>query len=314
VSYESILKKIVETGIKEEDAVKKILDKQRELSNLVSKEGAAYIVAKELGVNLIDKTEHRIEIKNIIPGIRNLTLIATVSKINPVRIFERDGREGKVVNVFLADKTGEVRMSLWDEQIDLIKNIKENTVVEVTGAYTREDKVNGVEIRLGAGGKIKPRDEKPVKFEGINEESIANLEEGKKYNIRAAVVQLFEPVVYNICPKCGKSIKENKCNNHGEVEPKKAAVVSCIIDDGYGNMRAVLFRELAEKFTGADTKEIKEQEIYREKLVGNEFIFTGYVRKNQMFGRKEFIVEKFTEADPVLESKKMIELLEGCNL
>jgi len=308
MSYGVVLKKILEAGFKEDEITKKILDKQTELSNLVSKEGAAYIVAKELGLDIMDKTEHKIEIKNIIPGIRSLTLNATVSRLSPLRTFERNGKEGKVLNLFLADKTGEIRMSLWDDQVDLANNIKENTVVKITGAYTREDKINGVEIRLGKNGKIKITDEAPVRFEEkIIESNIATAKENKSYTIRAAVLQMFNPIFYDICPECEKSIKEKKCKNHGEIEPKKAVVVSCVIDDGYGNMRAVLFRNIAESFIGVKTEEMISAPPSLTNFLGTEFIFTGNVRKNQMFERNEIIINEFKKADPLAESKKIIE-------
>ncbi len=312
MSYESVLKKIVEAGYNEDEIAKKILDKQTELSNLVSKEGAAYIVAKELGLNLIEKTDHKIEIKNIIPGIRALTLTATVSKISPLRTFERDGKEGKVLNLFLADKTGEIRMSLWDEQIELAKDIKENSVIEISGAYTREDKMSGVEIRLGKDGKIKQVDEEPVKFEEkIIETNISELKHGSSCTIRAAVLQMFEPVFYDVCPQCNKSIKEKKCTEHGEVEPKKTVVASSVIDDGYGNMRAVFFRDIAEKFIGFKAEELTSSKPSLTDILGTEFIFTGNVRRNQMFERNEIIINDFKKADPVYESKKIIEQLKG---
>lgn len=41
------------TGLSIEDAKKRVLDKQKEFENLISEEGAAYIVAKELGLKFV---------------------------------------------------------------------------------------------------------------------------------------------------------------------------------------------------------------------------------------------------------------------
>lgn len=41
------------TGLTIEDVKKRVLDKQKEFENLISEEGAAYIVAKELGLKLV---------------------------------------------------------------------------------------------------------------------------------------------------------------------------------------------------------------------------------------------------------------------
>ena len=51
-----IIQKILSsTGLGAEEVERRILEKQRELSDLVSREGAAFIVAKELGLDLIDR-------------------------------------------------------------------------------------------------------------------------------------------------------------------------------------------------------------------------------------------------------------------
>lgn len=62
------------SNLPEEDVKRMVEEKQIELSGLVSNEGAAYIVGKELGVNLIKETVgHRLKIKNIVPGMNLLT-------------------------------------------------------------------------------------------------------------------------------------------------------------------------------------------------------------------------------------------------
>ena len=75
MDFEIILQKIIDKGgLTKEEADKRIVDKQSELSNLISKEGAAYIIAKEMGIELFPQkaqTQRRLEIKNILPKIRN---------------------------------------------------------------------------------------------------------------------------------------------------------------------------------------------------------------------------------------------------
>jgi ssDNA-binding replication factor A large subunit len=82
-SNELVQKIIEKTGLSQEEVQKKILEKQRELSNLISKDGAAYIIAKELGLDILPKTKRRLEIKNVIPKITDLKLTARV-----IRVFE----------------------------------------------------------------------------------------------------------------------------------------------------------------------------------------------------------------------------------
>src|SRR3990167_4322146 len=80
--------------------------------------------------------------------------------------------------------------------------------------------------------------------------------------IRAALVQVFDTnPFYEICPECGTRVKEIQnsfsCEEHGEVEPSYIIIVSGVLDDGTGNMRAVFFRENAEKIIGMTAKEAR---------------------------------------------------------
>lgn len=307
MSKEEVINKIVEkTNLSEEDVKSRILEKQRELSGLVSLEGAAHIIAKELGLELLKKEDHKLEIKNIVPGIRNLNVQARISKIFQ-RDFEKDGKKGRVANVFLFDGTGTIRLSLWDEQTNLIDSLDQDMAIEIINGYTKEDYQGNPEIRLSKRGKIKileksdlPKiisDDIKKSFERV---SISDFTQGNVYEIRASIVHLFESKpFYNVCPKCGASMKD-ECKEHGKVKPEHAMVVSGVIDDGYSNIRAVFFRENAEKIIGFTTKDALEKKdvlFENPKNLGKEFVFIGRVRQNQMFERNEFIVNGFHKVD-----------------
>src|SRR3990170_4576356 len=141
MDFNEILKSIIEkTGSSKEAVEKKIIEKQQELSNLVSKEGAAYIIAKEMGIDIYPKAEkRRLEVRNIVPKIRSLDMNARIVNIYPVKEFDSKGRKGKVASVILGDQTGTIRLTLWDAQTDLIESLKPGMAVEVFGGYTKED-------------------------------------------------------------------------------------------------------------------------------------------------------------------------------
>lgn len=301
---EIIQKIIAKTGLSEEEVNKRVLEKQRELSGLVSLDGAAYIVAKELGLDLIERAFKRTEIKSISPGIRNLSLVGRVTKVFEPREFEREGKKSKVASIFLADSSGSMRMSLWDDQTLLTERLKAGMAVEVYGAYTRDNR-GETELRLSRRGGIKilektdlPQLEELEKIAETEERTnLADAKEGSVCEVRAALLQLFESeIFYEICPQCGKRVRQPdlKCVEHGAVQPQYAMVLSGVIDDGSANTRAVFFREMAEKVLGLKTQEALLQKTHIfdrvEELLGNEFVFRGRIRRNQMFDRQEFIV------------------------
>ena len=104
-SISSIIEKVVETSGKSASEIKKMIeDKQDELSGLVSEEGATYIIARELGVNLLKATNRQLKIKNLLPGLRSVDLVARVVRVFEPRDWSRGDRSGKVASLILGDE------------------------------------------------------------------------------------------------------------------------------------------------------------------------------------------------------------------
>ncbi|MEE9322942.1 MAG: hypothetical protein V3U72_00200 [Candidatus Aenigmarchaeota archaeon] len=328
-SLEEIVKEISKVSELSEGEVKqKIEEKQNELSGLVSPEGAAYIVGKELGVNLLKETAKRsLKIKNVIPGIRSVDMAGRVVSISDKRDFEKGGRKGSVVNVLLGDDTGTTRLSLWDNEIELLGKlgVNEGGVVKVTGGYVKENGRGGSEIRLGKTGKLEKSDMKMPEVKDIGGDServeaknIHDLKEGGYNEVRASLVQIFRRnPFFGLCPTCESRLEKEgdvwKCKDHGQVEPNYNLVLSGVIDDGSGNIRVVFFRDLAEKVLGKGMDELKKLAsddplmIYETLELGEEFIIRGRVKKNQFTDSVELIANEVEKIDPKKEAKKIIE-------
>ncbi len=305
---EKLISKIAEgSDLSEKEVEKKIKEKERELSGLVSPEGAAYIVAKELGLDLLEKRENRLKLTNIIPGMRNVSLVGKVMSVSDVREFEKDGRKGKVANVVIGDETGSVRMSLWDKETQHIgKTFSEENVVEVKGAYVKEDNLGNPEVRVGKFGKFSLSKEKIDKVKKTPRGGKAkrmSLSEGKEGDFienRAAITNIFEgKYFFEVCPKCDSSLKDGKCKEHGKVKGKKAMFLTGTIDDGTGNMRFVVYRDTAAKLLGLKDENVSEKEISKasKKIIGKEYLFVGRVKKNAYFENLEMSVSRVEEVD-----------------
>lgn len=318
-----IVQKIVSsTGFAQREVMQRIEDKQNELSHLISEEGAAYIVAKELGVNLIRNVE-KLSIGSIVPGMQNVDTIGKITRITK-KDFETDKTKGSVASVYISDSTGSVRITLWNDEIAKLGDINEGDVVRVIGSV--RESAYGPEIRIAKGGKIEKiqqdieLEEKPVfKKRSYHRSYIKELEQGQPAELRACLVQIFESnPFYEVCPECGARVKEEndyKCEKHGNIEPKHALIITGIIDDGTGNIRAVFFRENAEKIIGMTTDEARKAfmrkldkaVIYQNVKTGNDIIIQGSVRKNGLFDRLEFIVNDVKNIDVVKEIEMLRE-------
>lgn len=305
-NYQRLVQFISEnSGVSVEEIERKIEAKQAKLSGLISKEGAAQVIAAELNVNF-DKQV--IKISQIVPGMRKINLIGKVIEMFPVREYNKNRRSGRIGSFILADNTSNIRTVLWDENhIDLIVKgeISQDSCVEIANASVR----NG-ELHLGSFSEIKNSDkniEDVVTEKPVIEKMIVDFNSNDAVKTRAFIVNMFEPRFFEVCPECRKKAVDGECHEHGKVVPEKRALLSFVIDDGTDSVRATLFHdELAKIFS---KEEIENSELFANKkndFLGKEVIVCGNVRKNQMFDNKDFVVSELREVDV----DKLIEELE----
>jgi ssDNA-binding replication factor A large subunit len=325
------------SGLSEDDVKHKIEDKQLELSGLVSPEGAAYIVGKELGANLLGETvNRRLKIKNVTPGLRSADITGRIIRISNRRDFEKDGKTKGVVNLDIGDETGTIKFSLWDNEIELLSRlgVGEGDAIDIRNGYVKETNTGNVEIRLGRKGrfskselKIAELDEIKKSFEAVKAKKISELREAEYDEIRASLVQIFRRhPFFEVCPKCESRIENVdgvwKCKEHDSVEPKYNLVLSGVLDDGSGNIRVVFFRELAEKVFGMDANTLQkmakgkggDEEIYEKLQLGKELVIRGRVKKNQVTEKLELVASDVEEVDPKRESEKLVKEIEGLKI
>ena len=287
-------------------------DKYAEFGGMITREAAAHLVAKTIGIELPKSIGSKLQIKNLMTGMRGVNLVGRIFKISPVNEFQKkNGDKGKVANVFVSDGTGYTRVPLWNDQVRMVEEevINVGDAVEVINAMTKENVYGEVEIMIGKFGglKIVEDDEGIPSLENVNKSyvsdsrsrsNIADLVPGKS-EIRGTVVQVFR----------GKFIF-GEGNDRG-------LVISCVIDDGTADIRVVFFRELAEKVSGAvpsDLEEMGEQarlEAMKKVLIGKELVISGNVKKNDFFKALELIADSATDLNPLEESKKLVEEVEA---
>lgn len=330
-SIDAMVEKLCEHSKMEPDKVRQLIaEKQEELSGLVSEEGAAYIVARELGLNMIRESRKQLKVKNLVSGLRSVDLVARVVRVFEERQFERDGNKGSVINLLLGDETGTVRLSLWNQETALVKEgkLQEGASVKVSGGWVKTDNRDNLELRLGRGTidvvdqviELPERGAIEQDFQSVKKSDIRDFKEGGQYETRAALVQVFRRnPFFSICPQCESRVKESEgkfvCDDHGDVKPNYALVLSGIIDDGTDNIRAVFFREVAENMFGRPTSELKEAAdkaaditaVFDEvRALGREFMFKGRVKRNSYTENLELMVNSADEVDVKKEASELL--------
>lgn len=296
-NYEKLVSVISRSsGLNREEIEKRVNAKRDRISGMISPEGAAQVVAAELGISFDNE---KLKISELLPGMKKVNLVGKILEISPVRTFVRNGQEGKVVNLVIADETGNIKAVLWDlNHISLIERseVSNESVIEILNATMREG-----ELHLGSFSELKKSSEtfNIVKTERIaKEKNISELKTGDNSVIRGFVVQAFEPRVFMVCSECKKKISpdgdEFLCAEHGKNSGEKRFLMNFVLDDGTGTIRSVMFHEnlLGLGFENLDEEILRGQ---KENLLGKEMFFTGNVRTNKFFNNNELIINNAKE-------------------
>jgi len=316
ISYEDIKRKIKEEkGISDAEIEEKVKQKLDKLSGLISREGAAHIVANELGIKLFpDPQKKRYKIKEVMAGLRGVEVVGRIVRKYETRTFNKDGREGQVASLLLGDETGVLRVVLWDENhIKQIEEMKENDIIKVINSYAKENQ-GFREIHLGNRSEIilNPEGENIEEIKQVrdfSQKKVDELQMGDMVKVLGTVVQVFEPRFYEACPDCNRKVKlegeKTVCSEHGPVISKHVPILNFIFDDGTGNIRVVCFRDVAAKALSKTEEQVQtyrenpaESESVKDELVGKHLMVVGRVTKNEMFDRLEFVAHDATEVDP----------------
>ena len=249
---------------------------------------------------------------------------------------KKDGSEGQVRNVIIADQTSRIRVAFWGEDVDKIAKVKEGDVIRVLHGYTKEGFRGGLEFTAGRKSEIKlnPKDSQlkqldlsEVSFESVPTQAsrvligeIDDSTEGKNVEICGIIVGIGQTgVIYQACPTCNKKLEATNggysCKSCGPVKsPEPRMLYKITIDDGSGSIRATLFGNVGEKLLGMTTEEAykmvtksgKEDEPLRvtsDKILGRYISMDGRIKKFR--DSLDISINGFEFADPIQEIKRL---------
>ncbi len=275
-NYSVLVEKISRySGLPSADIEQKVEAKKAKLSGLISREGAAQIVAAELGISFENEI---VKINELSNGLRRANVIGKITRLFDVREFSKNGRSGKFASFMLGDETSNIRVVLWDSNhVSLVENgtLAQGSVIELRGASVKND-----ELHLSAFSDIKMSDSKLDSVKEVATLVSGNFGaavEGAAMKVRAFIVQTFEPRFFD------------SKKNQGE----KGVLLNIVLDDGFATMRSVLFGENIKKLLSVDDKELFSLDVLnakRAELIGEEKMFTGNFRMNSFNNSLEFSV------------------------
>jgi len=320
MSYEEILEKIKkDTGKSDKEIEDRVKEKLDKLRDLISREGAIYIVANDLKVKIFDAIKREVKINKLMQGMNSIDVIGRIINIYDVREFKTDKREGKIGSFLLGDETGVARVVMWDTSH--IKNIEDGKinvgdVVKIKNAYVKDN--NGfIEVHMGNRASIEESDEDIIVNynQNFNRKYIKDLQNNESVEIIGTIVQVFEPRFYDGCSECRRKVflddGKYKCEVHGDVERKIIPVFNVFLDDGTDNIRLVIFGDNVNKIV--DNIERNFDELKGD-VLGKQIKVEGRVNRNDMFDRLELIANNIEEINPEGMAKNILREIKNENI
>ena len=115
IPYNKIIDFIeAQTSLTKQEIEEKIQEKLRQFSNILSREGAALLVANELKINFSDFNNIVLKVNEFFET-ESANVKLKVIRDNGISEFVRkDGQSGRVRTYFASDETGTTRIVLWN--------------------------------------------------------------------------------------------------------------------------------------------------------------------------------------------------------
>jgi len=203
MSIEKIIEQILSKRpeISREEILEKLEMEKGKTGGFISDKTLLRMIAAEFNVEFPhDKAlTPKLSIRDLIPSLNGVTLIGRVVAVFPSKVF--NGRKsGKVASLLVADKSGMLRVVLWNDKASLMQSgeIQVGQVIRFSHGYTREDRSEHVELHVGEKSEIETNphgvEEKNYPFIGEFTTKIGEIihaHKNKRVSIKGTVKELF---------------------------------------------------------------------------------------------------------------------------
>jgi replication factor A1 len=248
-----------------QEVLKRIEKKKEGAGEFFTDETAARIVALELGVEIVQKPPQlEILIKDLVSGLNDVTLTGRVIAFYPPRIFTRqDWTEGKFARLLIADRSGTLKVVLWDDKTSLVENgkVEQGQIIKVSHGYVREGLDGKLELHVGSRGNLQfsPPDATGQEYHTVTRlaRKVAEIKEGGPITVEGTIATT--PTVREVVTS----------------RNEKVAVASFELRDETGKILVSAWKKLAEFVNGfAVGTRIKIKNAYARKGFADQLELT----------------------------------------
>lgn len=284
MSLEAIVEQILlfRPELTREEVLRMIEEKKKGAEDFFTDEAAARIVALELGVEIARKPL-RVEalIQDLVSGLNDVTVAGRVIIVYPPRTYIRpDLTEGRFARLIIADKSGTLRVVLWDDKTNLTEDrkVEEGQIIKVSHGYVREGLDGKLELHVGLRGdlQISPPDATESQYPPIT-----------RFIKKLKVTEIKEeggPVIVEGTIATTPIIKEVITSRN-----EKIAVASFELRDDTGKIGVSAWRKL--------TEVVKDLTTGTRIKIKNAYVRKGFADQLELTSRTFTSIEVLTEPE-----------------
>ncbi|GAB6860857.1 single-stranded DNA binding protein [Haloplanus litoreus] len=225
----------LDTDVEFEEFEAAVHDKVEQMGGLADEETAAMLIAHEL------EDEEVSGIADIAPGMDEVKFLAKVVGIGDLRTFEREGEgegddeaadEGHVINVDVADGTGQVRISFWDRMAESVDDgeLEVGDVLRIKGRP--QEGYSGIEVSVDQAE--------------VDEEAEVDVQIQDTYRIEDLSLGLSDVNLQ------GRVLATDSVRTFDRDDGSEGRVANLTLGDETGRVRVTLWDERADRATELD--------------------------------------------------------------
>jgi len=259
-------------------------------------------------------------IGDITEQTKNLNVKGVVSEIQS-RTINVKGEEKTVWGGIIADQSGKVQFTSWNDF-----GLKEGETLYVKNAYIRAWR--GIpQLNMGDRTTVE-RIEESITAVGSGPtkktvEDVMKVGGGLDLSITGTIVDIRTGSgLIKRCPNCNRSVLNNTCAQHGEVEPVLDLRLKLTVDDGTGAISVIINRADTEKITGMTldqainlSKEKGDMNIVANKmgstLLMKKITVTGNIMSDDFGPQMNARTTEIGSTDVIAEAEELYKEVEG---
>ena len=206
------------------------------------------------------------------------------------RMYERDGERRTLFSGILADETGKMDYTAWDDF-----GLKEGNAYKFSNCYTKLWR-GRVQLNFGKNTHVESiRDDRIPPLQEVTQDTLLTVDrltlmggapgarvEGVIVGVRKGSGLVFR------CPECNRVLMKTICITHGKIQGIPDLRIKGILDDGYGALYFIASREVTEQIINMTLDECKQlasermdagavQDIIEQKAIGLNVSVSGDV-------------------------------------